>query len=487
MAPGLLATDGYKFSMAEAGFPLRPETFYYSHRCGGPHILPFDVETTVRALLPTVCDTDYATLSGYGYGMGGAFRHALESGQVTLRALPKGSWFFDREPVFTVTGPSALVSWLEPLVLQLHYRIQVATLAVLSTPEELAAAVGTVTCTRQRELVLETLEAVGVRAPSIVVDSPSYRAHVRDRVRGLIDCVGDPLRLFEVGLRAATCPEQHTIALQACQEVGVVSTSHVQAAQDLGMRAVGTMGHEHVQRHGSDAAAFRAMRDRHPGPTSFLLDTWSTLHSGLPTAYALIAEDPSRHDTVRFDSGDKETQFLIANSMAKAAGVRPRFILEDGFTAAMTTRFEELRAFAGLPPEDVLYGYGGYIVKAPGDPLTRDRVAAVYKLTQSGPQPTMKFGDEPGAGKESVPGEPVLWRRYARNRWSGVIGQLGEDSAEDLCLTGLGADDTLRVQFTPSEAMAFAAAQGEGPALSPETRDLVHALTQARQAQLIRR
>ena len=135
MAPSVLATDGYKFSMAEAGFPLRQETFYYSHRRGGPHLLPFDVEETVRALLPTATAADYETLAEHGYGMGGAFRHALDHGQVTVRALPRGSWFFDREPVFTVSGPSALVSWLEPLVLQLHYRIQVATLATLGTPK----------------------------------------------------------------------------------------------------------------------------------------------------------------------------------------------------------------------------------------------------------------------------------------------------------------------------------------------------------------
>ena len=35
MATSLLATDGYKFSMAEAGWPLRKETFYYTHRKGG--------------------------------------------------------------------------------------------------------------------------------------------------------------------------------------------------------------------------------------------------------------------------------------------------------------------------------------------------------------------------------------------------------------------------------------------------------------------
>jgi nicotinate phosphoribosyltransferase len=32
MAQSLLATDGYKFSMAEAGWPLRTETFHYSQQ-----------------------------------------------------------------------------------------------------------------------------------------------------------------------------------------------------------------------------------------------------------------------------------------------------------------------------------------------------------------------------------------------------------------------------------------------------------------------
>ncbi len=475
--PSLLATDAYKFSMAEAGAPLRPETFYYSHRRGGPHVLPFDVEAEIRALLPTATEADYQVLQDQGYGMGGAFRAALSSGKVTIDALPRGAWFFDREPAFSVTGPSALVSWLEPLVLQLHFRIQVATLAVLGEHEALAATLATVTCERQRQLALATLEAVDVPAPPIAPDPEGYQAHVAERLAALIAATGDPARLFEVGLRAATCPEQHALALAACRDAGVQATSHVAGAHGLGLRAVGTMGHEHVQRHGSDEAAFRAMRDRHPGPSSFLLDTFSTLHSGLPTAYDLIAEDPSRGDTVRFDSGDKETQFLIATSMARERGLRPRFILEDGFTAAMTRRIEELRGFAKLPPEDVLYGYGGHIVDEPGEALTRDRVAAVWKLSRSGPQATMKLGDAAGGGKASLPGDPVLHRVFRDGRWTGLVAQRGEPVRDALQLTGLDAGDTLRIAFTPSEARAFAAAQGPHPHLSPATRALVDTLT----------
>jgi hypothetical protein len=43
-----------KLSMAEAGYPLRRETFYLSHRLGGPQMVPFDTEALVARLLPEV-------------------------------------------------------------------------------------------------------------------------------------------------------------------------------------------------------------------------------------------------------------------------------------------------------------------------------------------------------------------------------------------------------------------------------------------------
>jgi nicotinate phosphoribosyltransferase len=480
MPPSMLATDGYKFSMAEAGFPLRQETFYYAHRRAGPHYLPVDVASWVQALLPTAPTAeDYDFLGDHGYAMGGAFRAAITQQSLQIEALPKGAWFFDREPAFSITGPSALVSWLEPLVLQLHYRIQIATIAKL-TPDLLPAALATVTCETQRRIVEETLESIGVPAPPMTVDSEGYHRHVLDRVRDLVRIVEDPSRLFEVGMRAATCMEQHAIALAACKEAGLTRTSNVALARDLGMVPIGTMGHEHVQRFGSDEDAFRAMRDRHPGPTSFLLDTFSTLHSGLPTAFALMAEDPARHDSVRFDSGDKETQFLIACSMARSRGLAPRFVLEDSFNAELTARFEDLRKLQKLPSENVVYGYGGFIVKAPGDTLTRDRVAAVWKVTQSGSRATMKFGDEAGAGKESIPGRPVLARVFEHGEWSGLVLQDGEPIPRDAVpLTGQTSVPA-RLRFSNEEVLAFAKAQGEKPAYSPATHDLIDDLRAAR-------
>lgn len=483
MGAPLLATDGYKFSMAEAGWPLRRETFYVSHRKGGLQVLPFDVETELRRILPEIGAGDWAWLAQHDYEMGSGFKASItRAGDVSVRALPKGAVFHDREPIASFTGPSGLVSWLEPLVLQWSYRVQVATEALLR-PEGLRAAVGTVTCAAQRDVVLETLDAVGVKAPPITVDEAGYVARVRAKVRELAQIVGDPGRLFEVGLRAATCLPQHLLALEACKAEGLVRTSHVHGAQVVGMVPVGTMGHEHVQRYGSDDAAFRAMVERRWQRSSFLLDTYDTIGSGIPAAFELIRERPGQLDSIRYDSGDKEMQYRFAAARARELGIRPIQILEDGFDAPQTRRFEALRAEVGWRPEEQVYGYGGYLVAQPsGTTLTRDRVSAVYKLTQTGRVATMKFGNEAATtgarpptsltGKQSIPGRPVLFRRSAgRSGPFGVVGQEGESVPEGYALlTGAAQGPSL------AEARSVRA-EDLRLAFSPATQALVDALT----------
>ncbi len=475
MGSPLLLTDGYKFSMAEAGWPLRRETFYYSHRKGGLQVLPLDVEAELAKVLPEARPGDWEYLSKNDYEMGSAVKAALASRELVVRALPKFTVFSDREPVFSVTGHSSLVSWLEPVLLMWSYRIQVATLALL-TPEALPAAVATVTCEAQRALVLETLDLVGVKAPPIVVDSEGYVGRVRARVAELVEILGSPTRLFEVGLRAASCPEQHLLALEGAKQAGLLRTSSVYGAQQLGLVPVGTMGHEHIQRYGSDEVAFRAMVERRHQRSSFLLDTFDTMTSGIPTAYRIIAERAGQAaDSIRYDSGDKVEQYRFAASEAKRLGIRPVQILEDGFDAKQTRQFEALRLEVGWKPEEQVYGYGGYLVaQTSGSPLTRDRVSAVYKLTQTGAQPTMKFGNEGGSGKQSVPGRPVLFRRSAGARGPfGLVGQEGEAVPNGYALlTGTPA-----LKTAPLEEARAVAEVDRRLGLSPATQALVDELS----------
>lgn len=437
--------------MAEAGWPLRTETFYYTHRKGGPQVLPIDVKEFIKSLLPVVRDADYQFLDMYEYEMGIGFKSAIKmTDKLVINAIPKGSVFYDREPVFSVTGPSAIVSWLEPLVLQLNYRIQIATMAILDSTS-LAREVATVTCQRQAEIIKETLDAINIRTPEIKVDSDGYLARVKKVADDLVRIVDDPDRIFEVGLRAATCYEQHEIAARACKAVGIMKTSNVEAAWALGMKPVGTMGHEHIQRYGSDLAAYRAMRDRRPYRSSYLLDTYDTYLSGIPAAFQLIQEDPHRGDSIRYDSGDKMSQYLYATDRAKAIGIRPIHILEDGFDATQTRKFEEARQHVGWQPNEQYYGYGGFLVASPSfTSMTRDRVAAVWKLSQTGDQATMKFGNEMKSGKESIPGRPVLFRlRHGNSNLPfGIVGQEGEDCPDEYSAETGASPDQRDAAFT---------------------------------------
>jgi nicotinic acid phosphoribosyltransferase len=430
----ILKTDQYKFAMAEAGWPLREETFYYSHRKGGPHLLPVDVKEYIKDLFkdwhkgtkfPDRCSEVLEAYSGLR--VGAWWDHFMKMKDpfslLTIKTIAKGSWFYDRDPVFTVTGPSFLLSWLEPQILQLHYRIQVATIAANGL--ELGPYVGKVTCEKQKEIVEETLDAVrSLHLPGFIhrVDikamPENYALNVNKRVHALVRAVdGDASRIFEVGLRSATCMVQHQLALLACKEEGVKATSNTHAASNFGMRAIGTMGHEHVQRFGSDKAAYNAMADRMPGPIFCLLDTFDTTRSGIPAAFDLIARQPERDHAVRFDSGDIRFQLGQARSMAENMGINPRYCLEDGWNLEKTERYEADREAWGYAPDRFLYGFGGYIVNDGWTELTRDRVAAVWKITQSGGTPTMKFGsDDKGKGKESIPGKPILWRLTTQDK-----------------------------------------------------------------------
>src|SRR4030095_12224106 len=127
------------------------------------------------------------------------------------RPRPGGGCFAAREPVFTVTGPSALVSWLEPLVLMLHYRIQVASRADAGrvvTCERQRASVRETPRARRAARARETLDAVGLPTPAIEVDSDGYYQRVLAAAKALVEAVKNPDRIFEVGMRSASCPQR---------------------------------------------------------------------------------------------------------------------------------------------------------------------------------------------------------------------------------------------------------------------------------------
>jgi nicotinate phosphoribosyltransferase len=473
--PSILTTDGYKFSMAQAGFPLRRETFYLSFRKGGWQYIPYDLEAVVKDMLPgAVLDAERKYLDEHGYGLSSAMTRAA-SFEVEIKAAPAGAWVYEREPILTVTGPSFLVSWLEPLLLRLFFPIQLAT-ELKRHGRHVSEDMLKATCAEQADIMLRVIDAVRAGPQNIShVDPSSYGEAVGAQAKKLLAIVQDPSRIFEVGMRASTCEEQHRVALTALREAGILATSNVALAHELDMKPVGTMGHEHVQRWGNDLDAYRAMRDTRLGAPSYLLDTFDTITSGIPAAIRAMQER-EHACSIRYDSGDKFGQYIYAHGEFQRHGLEPMHIIEDGLDAEVTAKFEKLRDHTGLATEKQVYGYGGFLISRHWpNPLTRDRVAAVYKLTETSGEPRMKFGNEAGLGKVSIPGRPVAWRRLRGQGPLSMIGQEGEQVPEDFIALNGNPDSLNQLRICNVQCV------GEQPyLLSPETQRLVAKFKQSK-------
>lgn len=422
-----LLVDAYKASMAQAGFPLRKETFVLAFRKGGPYFIPFDFNAVVQALIPdspTVEETDF--LNQHGYGFTPAMLAALKQG-VEVKAAPKGSWVLDGEPILTITGPSFLASWFEDLCLMFRFPCQIATAIEREREGRYPSPVFATTCHDDRRIIQAVARSLGCPLPQITHDDEAYRNSVRERVRDIAKAIdAGPGQAFEVGLRAATCILQHSIALKICKDEGITQTSHLFGALIHDMKPVGSTGHEHQQRWAivgkGDAAGFRAIRDMHPEPPSYLFDAIDAIRLGIPEAIEVMRENPNAPAAVRYDSGDQDVQLRM---FVEAQDIHPTHIFEDGYTADKTRVNEVLCNQLGIPPKMRRYGYGGFIVSFG---LTRDMASAAYKLSMSGGEPTHKFSD---TGKRSIPGNPVILRRTvledATYKPCSLIAQEGEE------------------------------------------------------------
>ncbi len=487
----ILATDAYKFSMGMAGWPLRTERFYFAFRRGGIHYVPFDLKAYVEGLLPPHNPNyeENTYLNQNNYTLSPAMAGAIRS-SIRIDAVPKGAWFFEQEPILSVTGPSFLVSWLEAQLTWVNYPIQLATYLLLNPGDEDPIEV---VSDGHEEIVQRVFESISVkRETKLVRTSFQERVHhcARDIVHALNGQGDADMRIIEGGMRAAVSMDHHRMVLEACKEVGITRTSNVMLAKELSMVPTGTAGHEHSQRCGNDITAFMNYMDRVPGLASCLLDTWSTLGLGVPAAMLIASNNPSRQFLGRLDSGDREACFHVFANELKKNDINNVMINVAGDVDAEKIRaFEPLREYVGWEPNKLSYMIGGQLTATTLPTfLTRSRVAAVFKLCESAGQPVMKLGDDAGVGKRSLPGRPVTYRRVGGSSDSlpiSIIAQEGEfikDPDHYIRLDRLGISNKFGaraelIRQNYPEAISYK--DGTAPAtLSPATQQLIRQCTE---------
>lgn len=131
--------------------------------------------------------------------------------------------------------------------------------------------------------------------------------------------------VMEFGLRRAQGPDAGTFGARAAVIGGCAGTSNVICAKEYGIPAMGTHAHSWIMSFGDELTAFRKYAELYPQNTTLLVDTYDTLHSGVPHAIQVFRElkESNKMPTqfgIRLDSGDLAYLSKKARKMLDEAG-----------------------------------------------------------------------------------------------------------------------------------------------------------------------
>ncbi|MGW5235382.1 nicotinate phosphoribosyltransferase [Streptomyces nodosus] len=227
--------------------------------------------------------------------------------------------------------------------------------------------------------------------------------------RCVLAAAGHPV--VDFALRRSHGPWAGWQAARVGALVGFAATSNVAAARLLGIPASGTMAHSYVEAFPDEEEAFRAFARAHPGPVTFLVDTYDTERGVLTAARVLREIGRGPGCAIRLDSGDLGKLARQARALLDAAGLPGVRIVASGgldeYAVAGLVRSEA--------PIDV-YAVGTKVGVAADAPA----LDAAYKLVEYDGRPVMKLS----SAKMTTPGRKQVFRRPGR---PDVIALRGED------------------------------------------------------------
>ena len=214
-------------------------------------------------------------------------------------------------------------------------------------------------------------------------------------------------KVLEFGLRRAQGIDGAMSASRAAFIGGAAATSNTLAGKTFGIPVSGTMAHSWVMAFPSEREAFERYAELYPDATTFLVDTYDTLGSGLPNAIEVGRKlvEAGKGFGIRLDSGDIQYLSEKVREGLDAAGLR------DAKIAVSNELNEEIihQLVAAHSPID-LWGVGTHMVTGGND----SSFSGVYKLaaqTDNGEfRPRMKVSDNPE--KSTNPGIKQVYRFF---------------------------------------------------------------------------
>ena len=449
LAEGILFTDQYQLTMAQVYFRMglhettaQFDHYFRSYPDYGLHQAGYCINAGMQTLLDWMRQAHFGKLE-LDYLRGQTNRagqpvfgadflqwlgaHGSFDG-LSLFAIPEGRMVHPTEPLTVVQGPLAMAQILETALLNmLNFQTLIATKA--------------------------------------------SRIHISGRGRPLL----------EFGMRRG-----HDRGVNAGARAALIGgadfTSNVGLSATLGLPPKGTHAHSLVQAFMAlgqgELGAFRAYADVFPDDCLLLVDTISTLESGVPNAIRVFEELRRKGHTpagIRLDSGDLAYLSIQSARLLNQAGFPDTSIvlsnnLDELVIWQIITQIVEEAPRYGVDADQVIgrlvYGVGTGLITSRGD----SALDGVYKLVglQQGQSwtPAIKVSETPE--KTINPGDKRVWRLYdQRGRATGdLIGLTGQDpDPADTLVLRHPLDASQQRQIGPGDLQRIE------PLLAPVLRD----------------
>ena len=215
--------------------------------------------------------------------------------------------------------------------------------------------------------------------------------------------------IIEMGARRAHGSTSANLGARASYIAGIEATSNTMADRLYGVPAMGTMAHSWVQSFESEYKAFKAYAEAFPKNSTFLIDTYNTLKSGLPAAIKVIKEvlipKGVKNFAVRIDSGDLSYLSKACRKVLNQEGLETcKIVVSNALDEYLIDNLLNQNA-----PIDI-FGVGERLITAKSDPV----FGGVYKLTSLEEEgffkPKLKLSDNPN--KMTTPGFKQVYRIF---------------------------------------------------------------------------
>lgn len=232
----------------------------------------------------------------------------------------------------------------------------------------------------------------------------NYQIMVATKAARIKSIIGDQV-VMEFGTRRAQEFDAALWGTRAAYIGGFDATSNVRAGKLFGIPISGTHAHALVQTYRNDYDAFKAYAETHKDCV-FLVDTYDTLKSGVPSAIRVAREmgDKINFLGVRIDSGDMAYLSKKVRQMLDDAGFSDVKIIASNDLDEKTISNLKMQG-----AKIDTWGVGTKLITAYDQPT----LGAVYKMVsvedENGQMvDTMKLSNN--VAKMSTPGKHQVWR-----------------------------------------------------------------------------